>query len=141
MDISYVHTLSVPDYLRLRSAVGWAAVSPRQAEAAIRNSVFLVAAVSGGETVASARLVSDGGTVFYLADVMVLPDSQGRGIGKHMVLTATEHVRSLLAEGESARITLTAAKGRESFYRPLGFEAFPSEQFGAGMGLRIEKRA
>lgn len=141
MEISYVHTLTVPDYLRLRGAVGWAAVSPRQAETAIRNSAFLVAAVSGGETVASARLVSDGGTVFYLADVMVLPEFQSGGIGKSMVLLVLEHVRSLLAEGESARVTLTAAKGRESFYRLIGFEEFPGERFGAGMGFLIEKHA
>lgn len=140
MDFQYQHSLSVADYLRLRQAVGWKSVSPRQALAAIENSAYLVSASAGGKTVSCARLVSDGGTVFYIADVIVDPEVQGSGLGKTMVRMILNHVRTMLEEGEMVRVNLMAAVGRESFYEKLGFVPHPSDKFGAGMSYTIQKR-
>ncbi|QNK39609.1 GNAT family N-acetyltransferase [Caproicibacter fermentans] len=139
MDFQYKHSLSAPDYLRLRKAVGWKSVSARQAQAAIDRSDYLVSAEADGKTLASARLVSDGGTVFYIADVMVDPAYQGSGVGKTMVSMILEHVRTMLEEGEMVRVNLMAAVGREPFYEKQGFVRHPSDQFGAGMSYSITK--
>lgn len=139
MDFQYQHSLSAPDYLRLRQSVGWKSVSPRQAQAAIDHSAYLVSASVNGRTVSCARLVSDGGTVFYIADVIVDPEVQGNGVGKTMVRMILEHVGSMLEKGEMVRVNLMAAVGREPFYLKLGFVRHPSDQFGSGMSYTIEK--
>lgn len=141
MDLQYQHSLSVTDYLRLRRAVGWKSVSSRQAQAAIGHSAYLVSAVSGGKAVSCARLVSDGGTVFFIADVIVDPEIQGKGVGRTMVSMILKHVRGLLEDGETVRVSLMAAVGRESFYSQLGFVRHPSDQFGSGMSCTVENRA
>lgn len=92
----------------------------------------------GGKTVACARLISDGGYVRYLADVIVRPEFQGQGIGKTMIRMILRHIRESLEPGERAMTFLMAAKGRESFYRPLGFRDRPNSESGAGMSQWIE---
>lgn len=140
MSFQYQHSLSVSDYLRLRQSVGWKPVSPRQAQAVIEHSSYLISAVADGAAVACARLVSDGGTVFYVADVMVDPAVQGTGIGKMMVSMILGHVRSMLEKGETARVNLMAANGREPFYEKLGFVRHPCDVYGSGMSHLIEKK-
>ncbi|MVB12183.1 Acetyltransferase (GNAT) domain protein [Caprobacter fermentans] len=139
MNFRYQYSLSVADYLRLRKAVGWKSVSERQARAAVEHSDYLVSAEADGRAVASARLVSDGGTVFYIADVMVDPAYQGGGVGKTMVSMILAQVRAMLEDGEMVRVNLMAAVGREPFYEKQGFVRHPSDQFGAGMSYTIEK--
>jgi N-acetylglutamate synthase-like GNAT family acetyltransferase len=139
MEFQYQHSLSAADYLRLRQAVGWKSVSLRQAQASIDHSTYLISGYVGGRAVSCARLVSDGGTVFYIADVMVDPEVQGSGLGKTMVRMILNHARAMLEEGETTRVYLTAAVGREPFYEKLGFNKHPSDQFGAGMSYMIQK--
>lgn len=139
MNVQYQNTVSVDDYLRLRQAVGWKPVSRRQAQAALDHSSHLVSGSVGGKTISSARLVSDGGTVFFIADVMVNPEYQGLGVGKAMVALLLERARAMLADGEQAKVVLMAAVGREPFYEKQGFSRHPSDQFGAGMSYLIEK--
>lgn len=140
MNFTFTHALSVQDYLRLRQSVGWKAVSARQAENNLRNSAYLVVVRDGENTTAAARLVSDGGTVQYIADVMVLPEFQGRGLGKIMVGMILDHVRGTLEPGEWVRVNLMAASGKEPFYRKMGFSEHPCDQNrGAGMSITLEK--
>jgi GNAT superfamily N-acetyltransferase len=82
MDIQYDSTISEKDYNRLRRSVGWDEIPPRTAQAGLDNSEYLISAVCGGEPVGMARIVSDGGYVRYIADVVVHPDYQGCGIGR-----------------------------------------------------------
>lgn len=61
----------------------------------------MVGVYRDGEQVGFARAVSDGVAVAYLADVYVLPDHRGHGLGKELVAEMVErgpyaHVRWLL---------------------------------------------
>lgn len=136
--IIYEHTLSVGDYNALRESVGWAKIEEKRARTGIENSAYLVAAKEGGKAVGTARVVSDGGYVYYIADVMVRPEFQGRGIGKTMMEMIMEYIRGGVGEGEHVMACLMAAKGRESFYRQFGFASRPNEDFGAGMSQHID---
>jgi ribosomal protein S18 acetylase RimI-like enzyme len=139
MEISYTHQLRGEDLNALRRSVGWHEISARQAENGVRNSAWIAAARYNGKTVACSRLISDGGYVAYIADVIVAPEFQGRGIGKTMIRMILEHIRESLEEGERVMVILMAAKNRESFYRPFGFADRPKEDSGAGMSMWIEK--
>jgi len=133
----YVHTISVADYNHLRHSVGWDAVEETQAQIGISHSFFLVAAVDNGCTVGLTRVVSDGGYFMLIADVIVLPNYQGKGIGRAMIEQAMARIRAHIKPGQSAMINLMAAKGKESFYKQFGFIERPNDRSGAGMAQYI----
>ena len=54
-------------------------------ERAIEGSARVVGLYHDGEQVGFARAVSDGVAMAYLADVFVLPEWQGRGLGTELV--------------------------------------------------------
>jgi GNAT superfamily N-acetyltransferase len=137
-DITYVNSISAGDFNRLRKAVGWSEVAPAQARTGIDRTEYLVAAVHKGETVGMARLISDGGYVAFIADVIVLPEYQGRGIGKTMMGMISGHIRSGLKEGERVFVNLMSATGKQDFYKKLGFTERPSEALGPGMSMWID---
>jgi GNAT superfamily N-acetyltransferase len=136
--IDYTDTITVEDYNRLRESVGWQPLVPEQAEAGLRGTAFLVAAMEGGRAVGLIRLVCDGGYVAYLSDVIVLPEYQGRGIGKEMMERAMGYLRGQLKPGWRVQASLIAAQGKEPFYEKFGFDARPSERTGAGMAQWLE---
>jgi GNAT superfamily N-acetyltransferase len=80
----------------------WALGRPRETvERLVSEAARVVGVYRDGEQVAFARAVSDGVAVAYLADVYVLPEHQGRGLGKELVREIVElgpyaHVRWLL---------------------------------------------
>jgi GNAT superfamily N-acetyltransferase len=61
-----------------------------QISTAIENSVPF-GLYHGAEQVGFARVVSDWATFAWLADVYVLPEHRGRGLGKALVAAALEH--------------------------------------------------
>jgi GNAT superfamily N-acetyltransferase len=133
MDIHYHHTLSVADYNRLRTSVGWGAIEAGQARTGINNSSYLIAAVHEDRTVGLARVVSDGGYVALIVDVIVLPEYQGRGIGREMMARVMAHIHSGLQRGQGIMVNLMAAKDKELFYEQFGFVRRPNETMGCGM--------
>ncbi len=135
--INYVDQISVEDYNGLRKAVGWAELERKQAETGIKNSVFFVAAVSEDRTVGMARIVGDGGYIAYIADVIVLPEFQGNGIGKALMQKCIGFLKESLQEGQQYFVNLVASPGKEPFYEKFGFNVRPNEKEGAGMTQRI----
>ncbi len=64
----------------------WGRGRPRERlERAIRGSRRVVGLYRGAEQVGFARAVSDGAIIAYLADVYVLPEHRGRGLGLELV--------------------------------------------------------
>src|SRR4030065_318802 len=55
------------------------------ARAGGRNALSSVVLELDGEAVGCARIVGDGGVYFYLQDVIVLPEHQGRGQGARLM--------------------------------------------------------
>jgi len=136
--ITYAYAISVEAYNHLRTAVGWRPLAPEQAEAGLRGTAFLTVAMDGDIPVGMARVVSDGGYVAYIADVIVLPEYQGQGIGRTMMGQAMAHIRGQLQPGWRIQAALTAAVGKEPFYEKFGFMARNGENTGMGMTQWLE---
>jgi GNAT superfamily N-acetyltransferase len=69
----------------------WAAGRPRETvERLVREAARVVGVYRGAEQVGFARAVSDGVAVSYLADVFVLPEHRGYGLGKELVREMVE---------------------------------------------------
>jgi len=131
--IEYTNELSVQDYNFLRTVVGWDAIKENRAKTGLENSAFIIAAHLGESTIGMARVISDGGYVAYIADVVVHPDYQGLGIGRTMMEQVVKHIDSLLEEDHLIYSCLLSAKGKEEFYSKFGFIKRPNEKSGAGM--------
>ncbi len=139
MEIQYIHKISEKDYNRLRKAVGWFEIPSKQAEIGLKHTAFQIVATDNDIPVGMARLVSDGGYVQYIADVVVLPGYQGYGIGKKMINKIMDLIDEGLEDGDKALVCLMAAKGKEPFYKQFGLEERPNDNYGAGMSKWIKK--
>lgn len=137
--LNYLNKISVENYNALRKSVGWPEIEKNQARTGLINTIYLLAAVEDGQTIGMARLVGDGGYVNYIADVVVRPDCQGRGIGKYMLQQILDYIDGNLTAGQTAFVCLMAAHGKEPFYEKLGFSRRPNEKMGSGMDLWVRK--
>jgi GNAT superfamily N-acetyltransferase len=115
IDIDAVHR-----YLSEQSY--WAAGRSRETVAQLlRQAARVVGLYRIGEQVGFARAVSDGVAVAYLADVYVLPEHRGQGLG-------FELVREMVECGPYARVRwLLHTKDAHGLYEQLGFGA-PGER-------------
>jgi GNAT superfamily N-acetyltransferase len=87
------------------------------------------------------RVLTDGGCVALILDVVVLPEYQGKGIGRDLMLSVMKYINDRLDPNEVSHVCLMAAKGKEDFYKKFGFEERPNDKSGAGMTQCIKKDA
>ena len=145
--VEYREELPGPeDFLRLFAAADWrTSATPEQIAGALAAAWYSVvayapaaeraseAAATGDDSprlIAMGHILSDGVIHAYIADVIVDPEWQGRGVGR-------EVMRRLVARCEEAgieSIQLFAAPGKARFYEKLGFSARSPEA--PGMELR-----
>ena len=109
VDVDAVH-----DYLANHSY--WAEGRPRETvERLVREAARVVGVYVEGVQVGFARAVSDGVAVTYLADVYVLPEHRGHGLG-------VELVREIVENGPFAeRRWLLHTRDAHEFYGRFGF--------------------
>lgn len=103
----------------LYGAVGWSAYTRDldALERALEGSTRVVTARRDGRLVGLARVVSDGATIAYLQDVLVLPEEQGNGVGTRLV---TEALGPFAAVRQKVLLT-DDEPGQRAFYESLGF--------------------
>ena len=94
---------------------------------ALPRSLFAVVAVADGNTVGMGRIVGDGAIFFYVQDIAVLPQWQGRGVGKAILSALVGWVHENAPE--KSFLGVFAVKGTEVFYERFGF-AVHSEDIG-----------
>jgi GNAT superfamily N-acetyltransferase len=95
--------------------------SRERMRAAIDGSARVVGLYKGDEQVGFLRVVSDGATFAYLADVYVLDEHRGRGLGVELVHEAVE------PEPWSGFMWHLRTKDAHNLYRKFGFTE-PSER-------------
>lgn len=143
--IQYKDEIDVKDYNALRTAVDWQPLEETQALAGLSGSAFKVVAfdidnkTGVTKTVGITRVISDGGYMFLIADVMVLPQYQGSGIGREMMNRALDYCKSTLKDNQFILVNLMATKNREGFYEKFGFSKRPNEEKGPGMMMWLKK--
>lgn len=127
------NTLSLKQYLELRASVGWKVLNEKQAEKALKNSIYTLCAYDGNQPVGMGRIVGDGAVISYIQDLVVHPGYQNQGVGRKIIEGLIQFVRDHNPEGNEMMLCLMCAKGRESFYQKFGFLARPTGQLGPGM--------
>jgi GNAT superfamily N-acetyltransferase len=120
--IVFVNRLpTIEEYHKLSDAVGWTSFTNLEAVAkSLPKSLFSIVAEKDGELVGTTRVCGDGAMYFYIMDVAVMPDLQGRGIGTALMNAAVEFIGNSGA-GHALTFLFTGAR-RSSFYHRFGFE-------------------
>ena len=108
----------------------WARGVPRAVvERAISNSLVF-GLYASGEQVGFARVVTDQATFAWLADVFVLPEHRGRGLGKRLVREVLAHPGL-----QGLRWFLLGTADAHGLYRQLGFDPLSPERASRLLGI------
>ena len=124
---------SQDEYNQLRASVGWGVYERGVADAALPRSLYCVCALVEGSVVGMARVIGDGGLVYYIQDVIVRPEYQRQGIGTRLMERIMAYIRS--HAHHNSVIGLMAAVGKEPFYERYGFTRRPNDRLGSGMTI------
>jgi GNAT superfamily N-acetyltransferase len=109
LNVALIH-----DFLR---STYWAKDIPRSVvEKSIRNSLCF-GVFYRGKQVGFARMITDRATLAYLADVFIVPEHRGRGVGKLLIGRILAH-RDL----QGLRRILLATKDAHGLYAAFGFK-------------------
>ncbi|ONI90938.1 N-acetyltransferase [Saccharothrix sp. ALI-22-I] len=126
-------TPPVEVYQRLRVATGLSPKSATAATAGLAGTWYAVVAYHDDQPVGMGRVIGDGGTAFQIVDMCVLPEHQGRGLGKKIMAALMEHLRQRAPR--TAYISLIADGDARHLYAKYGFtETAPDS---VGMALRL----
>lgn len=126
-------TPSVEVYQRLRVAAGLSPKSTAAAAAGLAGTWHSVVGYRDDHPVGMGRVIGDGGTAFQIVDMCVLPEHQGRGLGKQIIAALMEHLRQRAPR--TAYISLIADGDACHLYARYGFtETAPDS---VGMALRL----
>lgn len=105
------------DWESVRDAISQAGMARRDISAvrrAFKNSFAVIFIYHEGKIVGFGRAISDGAYQAALYDIVVLPEYQGKHIGKIIV-------RLLLKKVAGCNTILFATPGKEGFYEKAGF--------------------
>jgi GNAT superfamily N-acetyltransferase len=103
------------EIVSLFNAVGWAPRIPGEIEKAFRTSTHLRIAYFGEKIVGFGRTVDDGKYYAIIADLIVDPEFQGRGIGTRILNELRDELKEYIFT------SLTAAPGKDGFYVQQGW--------------------
>ena len=140
MNLIQTDVITPEDFLYFRTLMGWTPIAMEQIENGLKNSAKMICLKDGDTPIAMARLLWDGGYQAQLCDVMVLPAYQRQGLGRLMVTSLKDWLRSQLKPGWSIKLNLSAAPGKEPFYEKLGFRRRPCDGAGSGMDQWLQGR-
>lgn len=114
--------LQPQDFVRLRVLTGFADIPIEHAKRALDGGLINVSAKYGDRLIGMGRMVGDGAMYWYLQEIIVLPEYQKQGVGTKIVNHLVDYAVSHSTTGKFTTIGGVSAKGKEEFYRKLGFE-------------------
>lgn len=127
-----------PDHVNfLAEAVGWGRLNTEQLDIAIKNSVYAACVMDNDKVIAAGRMFGDISMAYFIRDVIVHPDYQGKGVGKLLIEDMLSFVKETTPKEWHVCVELISASGKENFYEKLGFERRSSDDGDTGMFLRI----
>lgn len=120
MDIVYIQDDSVArdEVLALYADAGWTAYTdaPDALMNAIKNSTAIIAARVDKKLVGLIRAVTDGYSILYIQDILVLNDFKRKGIGSALVMK----LRDMYKDVRQTVLLTDGTQEQRAFYESLG---------------------
>lgn len=123
---------TVKEYNELRKLAEWPVMDEDLVKVGLANTLFsVVVHDDNGLILGMGRVLGDKAIYLHIQDVIVRPQFQKQGIGRMMMTELLNYTDSI--GGKNTNIGLMSSRGREAFYKSLGFIERPNERFGSGM--------
>jgi ribosomal protein S18 acetylase RimI-like enzyme len=126
-------TPAVKDYLRLRQQAGLSPFSEEAATRGLAGSIFGVSLMQGAEIVGMGRIIGDGGCFYQVTDIAVLPEHQGKGLGKRIMAALSDYMQAHLPA--TAYVSLIADVPANRLYEQFGFAETAPRSLGMAMKI------
>ena len=115
--------LTAEEFIELWETVWGNGPSLEQARLAMKHTLFRVSIWDGDYIVAMARMNGDMGLNYYIKDVVVRPEYQGKGIGRMLINELRRFINDNGVKGTDIFVELCAVPDKIPFYAKFGFEA------------------
>lgn len=123
-----------PGILGVYAGNKWShARDPERLRTAVERADLALVAVQDDQVVGFVRTMSDGAFAVYIADILVLPDHQGQGIGRSLLAGVLDHYPLDMFHHQ----VLIAERDADGFYRRMGMSAVGS--FGLTAFIRTKR--
>ena len=117
------NTLSAEEFVLLWESVWGQGPSIEQTRLALENTLFRVSIYDGERIVAMARAIGDKGLCYYIKDVIVLPEYQGKGLGRMLINELLSFINENGVPETNIFVELCAMPDKIPFYEKFGFSA------------------
>ena len=128
---------NVEEFNYLYDAVGWGHYDNQISKKALDNTIYSVSVYENNTIIGYGRIIGDGICFLYIQDIMVVPEYQSKKIGTTIMNKLLEKIETIKKENPSLRVYLGATKGKEEFYKKLGFVT--RKEYGLGEGMILNK--
>ena len=126
-------TPSIQEYRDLRRLSGLSEKTEEAAARGLPNTLFAVVVEREGKAIGMGRVTGDGGTAYQVVDIAVLPEHQGKGLGKRIVSALVDWLHANAPK--SAYVSLIADGPAKDLYAQYGFK--PTAPASIGMAFKI----
>ena len=115
---THLHLPEPATYQQLRVRAGLSPKAEPAVARALANSLFAVVVKQVDQPVGMGRVIGDGGCFCQVVDICVLPEHQGKGVGKLLMQAIHQY---LLTLPESCYVSLLADGNADKLYEQFGF--------------------
>lgn len=115
--------LTAKEFINLWDSVWDDTPSFEQVDLAMKNSLFRVSIFDNKKLIAMARLIGDKGLSYYIKDVVVIPEYQGKGIGRLLISELLKYVNDNGIKNTDIYVELCAMPEVAKFYEKCGFDS------------------
>ena len=115
--------LTAEEFIFLWQTVWGEGPSLEQTRLAMEHTLFRISVFDGDKIVAMARMIGDMGLDYYIKDVIVRPEYQGRGIGRMLITELLKFINDNGVSGTEIFVELCAMPDKIPFYEKFGFSA------------------
>jgi GNAT superfamily N-acetyltransferase len=119
---------TVDEFRRLRSSADVGEMGDESLAAGLSSALYSCVVVQEGDVVACGRVIGDGGMYFYVQDVFVLPEYNGRGLGVKVMDAVIGYLERVARPG--AFVGLMDPENAEGFFERYGFQRRPDQSPG-----------
>lgn len=118
----------IEEYQQLRKTTNWNSVEDKAVEKALGRDLFSICVFDEDKIIGMGRVIGDGAIYFYIQDIIVLPEYQGKGIGNLIM----NNIETFINKNDynNSFVGLMAAKGTIGFYDNFGYLKRPENKPG-----------
>ena len=114
--------LSAEEFITLWETTWGEGPSLEQTRLAMEHTLFRISVFHGDKIVAMARMHGDMGLDYYIKDVIVRPEYQGKGIGRMLINELLKFINDNGISGTHIFVELCAKPDKIPFYEKFGFD-------------------